>query len=335
MTNLPRTLAFYLFIIGLSWLAWLIHNIPHYAMWFGFAVAGYSVIANDSIQTLGTFFTSTKKISGYVLWLFIGGLLVLTLATGWYLGNGDVAFGRLQSIPQPMAFDYLELLSPVILILLTHWKMPVSTTFLVLSVFGSKATVMKIIVKSLLGYGIACIVGLMLFWFLSDLFAQSNKLTKEQNRRWQIGQFLSTTYLWIIWLVHDSANVAVYLPRQLSVLQAFIVIGYLFCVVGLFIYLRGGRIQQVVAKKSLVNDYRSATLIDLTFACNLFFLKEWSNIPISTTWVFLGLLAGRELGLRLGNQSQRNYVDVAWVIGRDMMLAGVGLLISLIVAYVT
>lgn len=335
MSNLQRTFAFYVFIIGLSLLAWFIHDIPHYAMWFGFAIAGYSVIANDSIQTLGTFLTSTKKISGYVLWLFIGGLLVLTLTTGWYLENGDISFGRLQSIPQPKTFDYLELLSPVILVLLTRWRMPVSTTFLVLSVFGSSTTVSNIILKSLLGYGIASIVGVILFWFLSELFAQSKKLTQAQNRRWRVGQFLSTTYLWVIWLMHDSANVAVYLPRQLSAWQAFIVIGYLFCVVGFIVYIRGGRIQQVVAKKSSVDNYRSATFIDLIFACNLFFLKELSNIPISTTWVFLGLLAGRELGLRLGNQSERNYAQVAWLICRDILLASVGLIISLIVAYVT
>ncbi len=335
MTKLGRPLAFYMFILGLSILAWFIHDTPRYAMWFGFAVAGYSVIANDSIQTLGTFLTSTKKVSGYMLWIFIGGLLILTLSYGWYQGNGDLAYGRLQSIPQPTTFDYLELLSPIVLVVLTHWRMPVSTTFLVLSVFGSNDTIGKIIVKSLFGYGIACVVGLLLFWILSSAFTKTKALNDAQNRRWQIGQFLSTSYLWVIWLMHDSANVVVYLPRHLSAWQAMIVIGYLFCILGLFVYLRGGRIQQVVAQKSSVSDYRSATLIDLIFACNLYFLKIWSHIPISTTWVFLGLLAGREIGLRFAKQSERNYLEIAWVISRDILLAGVGLAISLVVAYLT
>lgn len=332
MMNLKRMLAFYLFIVGLCLLAWFLHNTPNYAMWFGFAIAGYSVIANDSIQTLGTFLTSTKNISGYLLWIFVGGLLIITLSLGWYFNNGDIAFGRLQSIPQPTSFYYLELISPVILVLLTHWRMPVSTTFLVLSVFGSNETILKIVFKSLFGYGIACFIGVMLFWCLSDIFSKSNKLTEAQNKRWRVGQFLSTSYLWVAWLMQDSANVSVFLPRQLPAWQAMIVIGYLFCMIGIFVYLRGGRIQQVVAKKSSIDNYRSATIIDLTFACVLFFLVKWNHVPISTTWVFLGLLAGRELGLRLGNQSERSYGEVALVVGRDILLAGVGLIISLAVA---
>ena len=34
---------------------------PHIAMWIGFAIAAYSAIANDSIQTLGTFIAANKK----------------------------------------------------------------------------------------------------------------------------------------------------------------------------------------------------------------------------------------------------------------------------------
>jgi len=37
------------------------HDNPQIAMWIGFILAGYSAEANDSIQTLGTFFSSNKK----------------------------------------------------------------------------------------------------------------------------------------------------------------------------------------------------------------------------------------------------------------------------------
>ncbi|MDX1637912.1 MAG: hypothetical protein R3281_08090 [Balneolaceae bacterium] len=43
------------------------------AKWVGFALAGYSAIANDSIQTIGTFLASNKEKKWWVLWLFVGG----------------------------------------------------------------------------------------------------------------------------------------------------------------------------------------------------------------------------------------------------------------------
>jgi hypothetical protein len=38
-------------------------------------------------------------------------------------------------------------------------------------------------------------------------------------------------------------------------------------------------------------------MINLFFAFILFYFKEASKVPMSTTWVFLGLLAGREIGM--------------------------------------
>ena len=51
----------------------------------GFALAGYSVIANDSIQTLGTFIASKKK---WFKWYTLAGsasaVMIIALAWGWY-----------------------------------------------------------------------------------------------------------------------------------------------------------------------------------------------------------------------------------------------------------
>lgn len=37
--------------------------------------------------------------------------------------------------------------------------------------------------------------------------------------------------------------------------------------------------------------------MDCFFAFVLFYFKEASKVPMSTTWVFLGLLGGREIGM--------------------------------------
>ena len=92
----------FLFIIMLlTIIAGLITNQPTLAMWFGFLVAGYSAISNDSVQTLGPFLSSNKKVKWYYLWLFIGSILVATIMYGWYSHSGDISYGRLNKIPQP------------------------------------------------------------------------------------------------------------------------------------------------------------------------------------------------------------------------------------------
>ena len=66
----------------------------------GFLLAAYSVIANDSVQTLGTWIASnSEKFNWKILWLSASSLLVVTLWSGWYMNNGDISYGRLTKIP--------------------------------------------------------------------------------------------------------------------------------------------------------------------------------------------------------------------------------------------
>ena len=57
----------------------------------GFGLAGYSVIANDSIQTLGTFIASKKK---WFAWYILAGsaslVMIFALSWGWYNYDGDI-----------------------------------------------------------------------------------------------------------------------------------------------------------------------------------------------------------------------------------------------------
>ena len=58
----------------------------------GFGLAGYSVIGNDSIQTLGTFIASKQKwFKWYVLASAASFVMILALAWGWYSYNGDLS----------------------------------------------------------------------------------------------------------------------------------------------------------------------------------------------------------------------------------------------------
>ena len=74
---------------------------------------------------------------------------------------------------------------------------------------------------------------------------------------------------------------------------------FIFFGLGLLFYLRGDKIQQIVTEKSRVTDIRSATIIDFIYALLLVYKLTVSTVPMSTTWVFLGLLAGREIGMSI------------------------------------
>ena len=327
--------GFALFVIFLFVMAFVIYPYPSLAMWFGFGIAGYSVIANDSIQTLGTFFSSNRQIPWYWQWLLLGGVMIVVMLYGYIINHGDVSFGRLQSIPQPQSYNFLQLLSPVILVILTYWRMPVSTTFLLLSVFGSKSTIEHMMLKSMLGYMIALIGSVAVFYIMHTALKKMFNDKEYPLKTWRFLQVCITIGLWSIWLMHDIANVAVFLPRQLDWHQFAIVACYLFIVVGMMMYLGGGRIQRVVTEKTQVTDYRAATLIDLVYAIILVIMKEWSSIPLSTTWVFLGVLAGREIAIYWVGRSPWSKTQLNQLVLRDIVLAGSGLVISLIIALIS
>ena len=117
----------------------------------GFALAGYSVIANDSIQTLGTFIASKKKwFKWYVLAGSASSVMIIALTWGWYSYDGDISYGRLNRIPY-QEIQWYHAVAPAILLLLTRIGIPVSTTFLVLSAFASTVVLEKMLMKSVVG----------------------------------------------------------------------------------------------------------------------------------------------------------------------------------------
>ena len=68
-------------------------------MWIGFMLAAYSVIANDSIQTLGTWIASNKKVNWKYMWGFASAVLLFAVWYGWFMYDGDISYGRLNKIP--------------------------------------------------------------------------------------------------------------------------------------------------------------------------------------------------------------------------------------------
>ncbi len=372
----------------------------------GFCIAAYAIVANDVIQTLGTFLASNAKRPWIVLWAFASSIIVAVMLYGWFGYDGDIAYDRLNSIPYPEGgIQWWHVLPPLVLLVLTRFGIPVSTTFLVLTIFtltGGVATagvLGSMMVKSLLGYLVAFGAGAVLFGLISRTFekwvfksevedhgggwwgipgvallicvlvylltqgptlpdlaalnwvavvitalaAVGIAVATNRFNTWFVMQWLSTGFLWSQWLMQDLANIFVYLPRETVVtasgdVQVSFSIGLLIfatlLMVGLhaiIFAIRGGEIQKIVLSKTNTVDVRSATIVDFAFGVILMYFKEINDIPMSTTWVFLGLLAGRELAISI-IANLRSKGEAAFDVATDVVRAGIGLVISVAMA---
>jgi hypothetical protein len=294
----------------------------------GFILAGYSVIANDSVQTLGTWIASNRdKFKWTTLWAAASSVLVVTLVYGFYMEGGDISFGRLDKIPYKQP-EWYHALAPLALVLLTRRGIPVSTSFLVLSAFASTFVLEKMLLKSVMGYGLAAVVAYVMWLVISRFVDEKEDVSKKTKKFWRVFQWLSTGFLWFTWLSHDVANIAVFLPRELTELQLIMIIAFFVAGLGWIFYKQGGAIQQIVLDKQSTKYVRSATLIDLVYAFLLLYFKQLNNIPMSTTWVFVGLLCGRELALNTGLTKKGNLKSIFPIVAKDFLKLIVGLLVS-------
>ncbi|MCB1590920.1 MAG: hypothetical protein KDI90_00575 [Alphaproteobacteria bacterium] len=295
----------------------------------GFLLAAYSVVGNDAVQTLGTFIASNSKvIKWYWLWLAASLVLIFTLTYSWVMFNGDISYGRLAKIP-PVEIKWYHAAAPLILVLLTRTGIPVSTTFLVLSTFASTVVLEKMLVKSVIGYGLAAVIAYGLWMVISRFMNEKYNMVKKENRtKWRILQWLATGFLWYSWLTHDMANIAVFLPRQLPLWMLLGTLTILCAWLAVIFRSSGGKIQKIVLEKSGTRFMRSATIIDFVYALILLYFKEMNSIPMSTTWVFVGLLTGRELAIATTYRAQYKFGYVFPLIGKDFLKMMIGLAVS-------
>ena len=300
----------------------------------GFLISMYSCVSNDVIQTLGTYLTTSKKMPTWLIWAFTSAVLIVTISTGWLLNDGDMAFGRLERIPFPETFTLVHVLPPVILLFLTRYGIPVSTTFLILSIFSASdiSVIGMILSKSIIGYFLALIVSIIVYTIIARPLERVFYYTadKKISKWWIAAKWASTAFLWSQWLMQDAANLFVYLPRKTSFSTLLFVLIAFSAFLWMVAYKRGGEVQKIIKMKTNVQDPRSATIIDIIYAFLLLYFIQLNNIPMSTTWVFIGLLAGREIALynRLRFESPKKmYKHIL----KDLTKVTFGLVVSIVV----
>jgi hypothetical protein len=271
-----------------------------------FLLAAYSVMANDAVQTLGTFIRSNRRIlNWYQMFFFASGIMIFTIWNSWYFNDGDISYSRLDKIPFHDPTSWLIIVPPLVLV--------------ILSSFASSLVFNKMLVKSFLGYGLAAVVSFVVWLIISKYFHEDKyPMSREVKKNWRIFQFITTAFLWYSWLSHDVANIAVYLPRSMDIFS-MIIVTFAFTIFLFFMfYEKGGKIQKVVKNKTGTKNVRAATLIDLVYVLILIYFKQYNNIPMSTTWVFIGLLTGRELSISLMNSGKVGFRAALPVVLMDL-----------------
>ena len=272
-----------------------------------------------------------KNVPWYILWFFAGSILTATLVYGWYQFDGDVSYERLAKYPLPDPFAWYYVLPPLVLMALTRTGIPVSTSFLILTFFNEK-NLMSMVTKSMMGYLVAFGAAILLYIIITKTVEKrfiETEVSAAERRIWVPLQWLSTGWLWSQWLIQDFANIYVYLPRDLGGGELAI---SLIILLGMLAYIfsqGGGAIQGIVKAKTNTVDIRSATIIDAIYGFVLFFFKELNNVPMSTTWVFIGLLAGREIAVRF--RLQDKVTKETWkMLGMDLAKIFFGLVVSIL-----
>ena len=332
-------------------------------MYVGFALAAYSVVGNDVIQTLGTFLTSNeKKVKWWILWLFAASIMTFALVQGYM--NQDISYGRLEKFNESLVtleYQWFYLLPPVVLMILTRIGIPVSTTFMILtlfslnsvpsdlpsmiaSIFDTSTKLGGMIQKSLMGYVIAFTAAIVIYMIVTRITEKrfiENPLKEDRRIYWIIAQWFTTGFLWYQWLTQDLANIYVYLRGGVDLSPQIFAVTVLL-LVGLlaFIFYRsGGAVQKVVTSKTNTMDIRSATFIDLIYGIILYIFKYnalglWeAKLPMSTTWVFIGLLAGREIAIRYRLDNKLSKGELKAVVS-DLWKVSLGLIVSVILVFI-
>lgn len=303
----------------------------------GFLFAAYAVVGNDALQTLGTFIASNSRLHWSILFLFASSILVATFTYGWIINGGDPSYGRLANTAKypPVEIQWYHTLPPLVLLIITRFGVPVSTSFMALTVFATIGGLTSMLQKSLIGYGLAFAVGLVIYLILSQTLEKFFRKTEAHQHHpiWVVLQWITTGYLWSVWLIQDFANIFVFLPRELTAFQGFAAMVAILVLLAYTFANRGGPVQRILKSKTAITDIRSATIIDFTYASLLFYFKELNNIPMSTTFVFLGLIAGREYGFAIMSRSI-SFLKTCEVSLSDLAKAYIGLVISVDLAMI-
>ena len=300
--------------------------------WIITSLVTYNVVFNNSIQTIGLFIASNKNKGIFYNLLFFSSIFVFTVLLSWFLTDREVHYHLLDTINYSR-IGLQFLLLPILLSFLTKKQVPLSATFLIIPLFADSSTISSMVNKTTVSYFLSLIGSLIIYKFLYTKY--KNLLVDEKSdtgKIWIVAEYVSTGILWFSWLTVSLCNFVIFLPRKFDIIDLilFSIVGIitLYCI----LISNGGEIQKIIDQKSDVKNIKTTVIFNSLFAFALLFIQHMDNIPITSTWMFLGILAGRELAIsvttkRLAGEKYRLCLAKIW---KDLRLAIIGIVLSLL-----
>ena len=273
--------------------------------WIVVALTTYNIIFNNSIQTIGLFISSNKENNILHTLLFFGSIFVFSVVLSWFLTSGGVHYHLLDTIDyKENHINILFIFLPLMLYFFTKKRIPVSATFLVIPLFANKDTIENMINKTSVSYLLSFIVSLMVYNFLYKKYKDIISNEKENtSTTWIVAEYISTGVLWFSWLTISLCNFVVFLPRNFYfkdiLLLSLIGIITIYCI----LISRGGEMQKIITQKSDVKNIKTTVIFNTLFSFMLLFIQHINTIPVTSTWMFLGILAGREIAISINTFS--------------------------------
>jgi CBS domain containing-hemolysin-like protein len=134
------------------------------------------------------------------------------------------------------------------------------------------------------------------------------------------------------WVCFSISNIVVFLPRKLTFheLMSFLLV-MLYTLAAILSNKNNNKMQKIVSNKSNASNLKLNVIANTIFATVLFLFKVMSNVSIATTFVFLGILAGKELALMFseGGASRIAYKKTLFGIIVDIKKCVIGVIVSL------
>jgi hypothetical protein len=150
-----------------------------------------------------------------------------------------------------------------------------------------------------------------------------------------IVETMASCYLWVGWLQQDVSSFSVYVDRSLPMSVLIFTCIWIFLLLGLVAYTRGERVQTIVTQKFNASNIKECAIIDFTYGTILYYFKTLNKLPMSTTWTFLGLLAGRELGITFNDFTFDRLIKALKMMLIELLYLMIGLVISVVCKFLT
>lgn len=281
-------LLLFVFVLG------NIVNLGYFFNWFMLAITCYTLIANNYIQSIGTFIINNKiKFKSNLIFITLS--FTLSTLISWLIFDGNIDYNLLNNIEYKKNLAIAMIFIPLLLNVFTKYGIPVSATFLVIPLFSDSNTLNTMLIKTTTSYFLAFMVSFFIWNFIKKHFNHLMKMDAKPNLFWNIMEYVTTSLVWIAWNMLNICVFVVFVDRKFNIYELIAV--SLIVLVVLYIIMTGNnkQIEEIINEKNETENKKSIAVFNLVFALILIYIEFFSNVPLTTTWVFLGLLAGKDL----------------------------------------